>query len=836
MKFETMGYRNLENPQRRTETMGYSDLERSQRRTETNEYSDTFRDLLLPGEKWDDLTWKEQGERIDAYRDGTIEELLEKKLEEREKDTSTDDALRQLAELRAEIRSDRPSHTSETSEERLSKSQKAMMEIEKKLERMKENVYGKQNIEQKVVNGEFVEIPDDKAVSIQERKTEQMAKKIPATEPIVGQLTDLPTRNTNSVGTINGNVASTQESKSTETLISEIDDEEVLDIPQLNQNTSTPAISKLDDFAKMVEEGQLLLEDAIEYLDLDDIEDIVKSHGSNDMDLLQIAISNNYGNLYNQIINGIDIETTKIRHVPGHQYARVNGSSTSSPPRRRRVTNKEHINLFNRFDMFRKDGLGKDALSYALNNSNQDMFYSMVAECNDSKLTNMTFKSPLLQNNWPEVDLLSFLMDSYVTNGNEKLFSSIEQLVKNKDLYENLFFGDGYTIPLLIGFNMRNYPDKTGQKKDAPYSKLLDLIVATGSKEERTYIWQYVVEEYFEDKQLEKRSAIEADNLLNFMNKMLQSGVDIERKDLDLINSFNFNLIDLDKHLGEDNAFLASVNQKRNNLFNCDISRLETLTGKSPDVLRAVLGENYLEQLKGMIEKEPTNIDAFRNAIIGKWDTERNSRLFLFQNVGELVGVPNKDGHTLFSLLTSEEIVEIFDKFNPVLSNEAVMDIAEKPVFRNTNGKYDPIAVKKVYDAIYDYVPTENIEDFCNKMLPKTQIDNDSLFDFHGGIDFDYDGMSSPEYEMAVDSVLKRFSKFKSQKDDSYANKIQKMKDEAIERRKAEQQKKSEDKEMYVTMQDLAKQNKDLRAENERLRMMIAKLQGMENNPNQSSK
>ena len=761
MKFETMGYRNVERPQRRVEK---------------NEYNDTFRDFLLPGER------------------------------------------REYSPI------------DERSEESLSESRKFMMEIEKKIKEMKE----KANIEQKVVNGEFVETTDSNMISIQERKTEQMIRETPSTEPIVEQLTDLPVKNTNFSETINDNVETTQESKLVDSLITEIYDEETLDIPQLNQNTNSSSMSKLDDFAKMVEEGQLSLKDAAEYLDLDDIEDIVKSRGINDMDLLQIAISNNYGNLFNQIIDGIEIKKTKIRHDSGYQYARVNGSSTSSPPRRRKVTNKEHINLFNQFDMFRKDSLGKDAFYYALNNSNHDMFYSMVAECNDSKLTDMTFKSPLLNKNWPEVDLLSFLMDSYLTNGNEKLFLAIEKLVKNKGLYEKLFFGDGYTIPNLISFNMNNYPDKTGQEKDIPEPKLLDLILASGSKEERTYIWQYVVEEYFEDKQLEKRSAIEVNNLLNFMNKMLQSGVDIERKDLDLINSFNFNLTDYDKFWGVDNGFLESVNKKRENLFNCDISRLETLTGKSPDVLRAVLGENYLEQLKIMIEKEPNNVEAFRNAIIGKWDTEHNSRLFLFQNVGELIGVPNKDGHTLFSLLTSEEIVEIFDKFNPVLSNEAVMDIAEKPVFRNTNGKYDPLAVKKVYDAIYDYVPTENVEDFCNQMLSKTQIDNDSLFYFCGRIDFDYDGMSSPEYEMAVRSVLKRFSKFESQKDDSYASKIQSIREEAIERRKAEQQKKSEEKEMYVTMQDLAKQNKDLRAENEQLRMMIAKLQGMENTPNAS--
>ena len=788
MKFETMGYRNLESPQRRTET---------------NEYSDTFRDLLLPGEKWEDLTWEEESERIEAEENGTLEQLLAKKTEERE---------RRAKQLRLE-------------------NEAAMMEIERKLQEMREKVYGKRNIEQKVVNGEFVEIPDDKMVSIQERKTEQMARETPSTEPIVDELTDLPVRNTSSIGTINGNVAPTQESKTTEMLISEVEDEEVLDIPQLNHNTGTPSISKLDNFAKMVEEGQLLLEDAMEYLDLDNIEDIVKSRGSNDMDLLQIAISNNYGNLYNQIVNGIDIESTKIRHVPGHQYARVNGSSTSSPPRRRRVTNKEHINLFNKFDIFRKDSLGKDAFTQALNSSNQDMFYSMVAECNDlSKLTNMTLKSPWVPNNWPEVDLLSFLMYSYASNRerSEKLFPAIERLIKNKDLYEKLFFGDSYIVQHLISLNMNNYAGIV-----RPDTKLLDLILANGSKEERTYIWQYVVGEYFEDKQLEKRSAKEADSLLNFMNKMLQSGVDIERKDLDIINSFNFNLTDFDEHLGADNVFLASVNKKRENLFNCDVSRLETLTGKSPDVLRAVLGENYLEQLKAMIEKEPINIDAFRNAINSKyWSTEGSPRMYMFKNIGELIGAPNEEGHTLFASLTSEEIVEVFDKFNPVLSNEAIMDLADKPIFKDTNGKLNPLAVQKVYDAIYDYVPAGDIENFCDQMLLKSQNKSDSLFDFSGGYDDTYRRMRNLEYEMAVQGVLERFDDTFPQNSQYYGNKIQKMKEEAIERRKEEQQKKIEEKEMYVTMQDLAKQNKDLRAENEQLRRIIAKLQEMEKSPN----
>ena len=37
---------------------------------------------------------------------------------------------------------------------------------------------------------------------------------------------------------------------------------------------------------------------------------------------------------------------------------------------------------------------------------------------------------------------------------------------------------------------------------------------------------------------------------------------------------------------------------------------------------------------------------------------------------------------------------------------------------------------------------------------------------------------------------------------------------------------------MYITMQQLAKQNKELMVENEQFRMMIAKLQNMEDTPN----
>ncbi|MBR3661141.1 MAG: hypothetical protein IKN63_04465 [Bacilli bacterium] len=240
MKFETMGYRNLERPQRRTET---------------NEYSDTFRDLLLPDERWDDLTWEEQSERIDAYRDGTIEKLLEKKLEEREKDTSTDDALRQLAELRAEIWSDRPSQTSETSEERLSESQKAMMEIEKKLKQMREKLNGKHNIEKKVVNGEFVEIPDGKMVSIQERKIEQMIRETPSTEPIE-QLEDLPTRN-NSSKTIVSDVQSMEKNESTQS-------EPPMDTQQPTKNVNQTAVEFVDltnmELFSDIEDEELLYE------------------------------------------------------------------------------------------------------------------------------------------------------------------------------------------------------------------------------------------------------------------------------------------------------------------------------------------------------------------------------------------------------------------------------------------------------------------------------------------------------------------------------------------------------------------------------------------------
>lgn len=671
--------------------------------------------------------------------------------------------------------------------------------LEKKREERKQqeelNRKIEKNIEQKVIKGEFVDTSDSNMASIQERKNEKMIR----------------------------------EKFSTEQSITEINDEGIIDKSQLNEKSNTHSISKLEEFAKVVNDGQLTLKDAVEYLGLYKIKDIVNIRGNNDMDLLQIAIINNYNNLFNQIIDGIDIEKEEYHYVTGHHYASVNGSSKSSPPSYRRVTSIEHIDLFNEFDLFRKDSLGNNAINYAINNKdalrNIYMFYSIVEKTNDSRILDMTFTPPLGFGE-QDLDLLNYLISLYIANGQSvKLLPPILKLMKKKDMFQKLFFGTGYSIQLLIDMDLSDSPTRFfNGKRSYIFYNLLDNILSICNKEERTYIWRYVIKEYFSDKII-KKGLQAASNLLELMERMLQYGVDIEKSDLDLINSISITSSNRDDcDLIDKSSVLESSKQKRANLFNYDINKLETLTGKSPDVLRAVLGENYLEKLKELIDKNPNNIDALKNAINGKWDTERNSRLFLFDNIGKIIGIPNKEGHTLFAALTCEEIIMIFDKYSPVvLTNEAILDLADKPIYIESYARrLNPLIVTKVYDAIYNYIPKENIEEFCDKILAKLQIDDDSLFSINGRLDrvFHYFTLDN---EKVVDNLQHRFSKYGSQDEDSYCSKIKKIKTEAMEKKEQEQQKKINEKDIYIILQDLAKQIEELKEENKKLKEIIGK-------------
>ena len=234
--------------------------ERPQIRTETSEYEEYRDPILLAGEKFEDLSTEEITERMQAWNNDTLKELLAKKEEQR----------------RIEFEKREKEHEKRTEETRkslleLEKKQREILEkIRRKYESEQREIRREQEIEEKVVNHEFVNAPDGKVISIQERKTEQMIREAPSTESIMQDPTDLPITNSNASGTIISNVTPFQEGKSTqslpstEPLISELDEEEVLDTQQSNKNTDISNIEFVDlaqiELFKDVEDEELVYE------------------------------------------------------------------------------------------------------------------------------------------------------------------------------------------------------------------------------------------------------------------------------------------------------------------------------------------------------------------------------------------------------------------------------------------------------------------------------------------------------------------------------------------------------------------------------------------------
>ena len=136
----------------------------------------------------------------------------------------------------------------------------------------------------------------------------------------------------------------------------------------------------LIEFAKNVESGSISLESAKSRLNVSN-EQLPYLKDNNGMDLLQIAIKNNYMNLFKEIIKGINIKDRNISE--GKMYAQVGGEPVTKKPRY--VYSSQHIDLFSKFDLFRDDNYGQCALAYALVN-NHEMFYKLIELSKDKRI------------------------------------------------------------------------------------------------------------------------------------------------------------------------------------------------------------------------------------------------------------------------------------------------------------------------------------------------------------------------------------------------------------------------------------------------------------------
>lgn len=575
----------------------------------------------------------------------------------------------------------------------------------------------------------------------------------------------------------------------------------------------------LNEFARLVEVGELKIEDAIEKLNIKSLKEIATLKDKNNCDLLQIALKNNYSKLVSIILNGVKSIKQDRELVYGRRSASkaidpstdrvVDGDTYDERPYYSYTTSEETIDLFSDFDLFRLDGEGKNSIAYAIT-YNKDAFYQLITKSNDLRIKQLNLSSPTKGNN---LDLINYLLRSLNGKSQPNLVASIQKLLKDPE-----------QLNRISSFDLERLTEKLIIEPDNQQElQIIDCYLQIASQGQIDKLWRSIMTFYGPSTAVRGESIVgvlsrgginSVERLLDLQERIMAKSVNISKNDLDLITKTKLSTNNSSEHTRVVDAMLRLTD-----LF--DVSKdPKTIINKSPDVLKAYFGSDYENIVKTIVNSDVPSKEVLKKAIKCKWD---KTRISMFSDLGPNMSSVSEDGHTLFNELTEEEIVNLFKYHNPKLSNEAVYDITDKEILSNGNirSKNENLqSVENIYSAVYNYVPVENIEEFCNQMLLKFNVQNQF---FHNVIDPLENFHESPDFRILNNKLEELYNgKYDGFKriGDSYEEKLKKIKENDLE-----SQNKKEDltkqKEFYKSIEELIKENENLKRENDLLRKQL---------------
>ncbi len=531
----------------------------------------------------------------------------------------------------------------------------------------------------------------------------------------------------------------------------------------------------INDLAKKIETGEIELKDALRYLKVS-FDDIAKIEDYYGLNLLQIAIKNNYNYLVDQLINGIYTEEMVI-------------DFKVQPPTRKKTL--KHIELLSKFDLFKPSKEGYCAIDYALM-YNKEAFYKLLNNSRDRRIYSIVFDSPTKGHN---LTLLNYLFRTFMTNQqNNELNLAIHNIISEPThilntldrtssswLFSNYILSDNELITKFVNIILNKITD---EKASELWNVIMDICY--NSKNPTTFCSNLTKEQ--------------ANKLLNIQESLLHRNIYVSQSDLAILNNTKlFNSNNNESLKGRE--FIRKYHDLF--LFNAD-DTIYNYIDKPSSILRAKFGDNYEEILKQELRHREPSRKLLKKIIKCKFD-DNNPRITLLPKLGLNMITPDESGHTLFSELTSDEILKVFKYFDPPLSNQAIYDITSKRFLSElyiTKNYFDANAIRKVYKAICDYTPTEDVESFCTEMANRVQnITPESFFDLN----------APASYDSVLENIV-----FGTNGEGGYIAHLQE-----IKKRSSKQQ---TDKAFFSDIKEAMAEIKRLTAENEKLRLLISAL------------